>query len=139
LELKEPIRLYLESRGIRIRDFGCFSAERTDYPGYALKVGKAVAGGECDKGILFCGTGVGIGIAANKIRGIRAVVCSEPYSARLSRLHNDTNVLCLGSRVVGLELAKMIVDEWLAAGFEAGRHAERVRMIEAIENGQSGS
>ena len=132
-ELKEPIKAYLEARGIEIRDFGSFSSQRTDYPVYARLVARAVASGECDRGLLFCGTGVGISIAANKVRGIRAVVCSEPYSAKLSRQHNDTNVLCLGSRVVGLELAKMIVDEWLAADFEGGRHANRVRMIAEIE------
>jgi ribose 5-phosphate isomerase B len=132
-ELKEPIKAYLEARGVEIRDFGSFSSQRTDYPVYARLVARAVASGECARGLLFCGTGVGISIAANKVRGIRAVVCSEPYSAKLSRQHNDTNVLCLGSRVVGLELAKMIVDEWLAADFEGGRHANRVRMIGEIE------
>ena len=138
LELKEPIKEYLRSRNIQVRDFGCTTAERTDYPKYARKVAKAVAGGDCEMGILFCGTGVGISIAANKFRGIRAVVCSEPYSAKLSRMHNNTNILCLGSRVVGLELAKMIVDEWLAAQFEGGRHADRIALIEAIEKSESG-
>jgi len=133
-ELKEPLKAYLEERGIATRDFGSFSSQWTDYPLYARIVARAVAAGECDRGILFCGTGVGISIAANKVRGIRAVVCSEPYSAKLSRQHNDTNILCLGSRVVGLELAKMIVDEWLAAEFEGGRHANRVRMIGEIES-----
>jgi ribose 5-phosphate isomerase B len=137
LELKEPIKAYLGSRNIEVRDFGCTTPERTDYPKYARAVSKAVAGGECERGILFCGTGVGISIAANKFRGIRAVVCSEPYSAKLSRMHNNTNILCLGSRVVGLELAKMIVDEWLAAQFEGGRHAGRIAMIESIEKNES--
>ncbi len=138
IELKEPIREYLVGRGIEVRDFGCTTRERTDYPRYALLVARAVASGQCERGLLFCGTGVGISIAANKVKGIRAVVCSEPYSARLSRQHNDTNILCLGSRVVGLELAKMIVDEWLAASFEKGRHAARVRMIQEIEeNGRT--
>ena len=132
-ELKEPVKAHLEARGIEFRDFGSFSSQRTDYPVYARLVARAVVAGECARGILFCGTGVGISIAANKVRGIRAVVCSEPYSAKLSRQHNDTNVLCLGSRVVGLELAKMIIDEWLAADFEGGRHANRVRMIGEIE------
>ncbi len=133
-ELKEPIRAYLEERGVAVRDLGTFSRERTDYPEYARRVAQAVSAGECEMGILFCGTGVGISIAANKMRGIRAVVCSEPYSARLSRQHNNTNILCLGSRVVGLELAKMIVDEWLAAQFEGGRHAARVDMITRLES-----
>ncbi|MCV4725285.1 bifunctional allose-6-phosphate isomerase/ribose-5-phosphate isomerase RpiB, partial [Escherichia coli] len=92
---------------------GTWSSERTDYPHYASQVALAVAGGEADGGILICGTGVGISIAANKFAGIRAVVCSEPYSAQLSRQHNDTNVLAFGSSVVGLEMAKMIVDAWL--------------------------
>jgi len=134
LELKEPIKKHLAGLNFEIRDFGTSSHAQTDYPTYALLVARAVAAGICQRGILFCGTGVGISIAANKVRGIRAVVCSEPYSARLSRQHNDTNILCLGSRVVGIELAKMIVDEWLAAVFEGGRHADRVRMIRAIEN-----
>ena len=109
------------------------SSERTDYPHYASQVALAVAGGEADGGILICGTGVGISIAANKFAGIRAVVCSEPYSAQLSRQHNDTNVLAFGSRVVGLELAKMIVDAWLGAQYEGGRHQQRVEAITAIE------
>lgn len=137
-ELKEPIKAYLQQRGIEVKDFGSFNNQRTDYPTYARLVARAVVAGECVRGILCCGTGVGISIAANKVRGIRAVVCSEPYSAKLSRQHNNTNILCLGSRVVGVELAKMIVDEWLAAEFEGGRHANRVRMIEEIESEQGG-
>jgi len=133
LELKRPIKEYLESRSIAVKDYGTFSSERADYPEFARLVAHAVASGECEQGILFCGTGVGISIAANKVHGIRAVVCSEPYSAKLSRQHNNTNILCLGARVVGIELAKMIVDEWLAATFEGGRHARRVQMIAEIE------
>ncbi len=138
LDLKRLIVEYLVSRKLEIRALGCTTSERTDYPKYALDVARAVAGGECEKGILFCGSGVGMCIAANKVRGIRAVVCSEPYSAKLSRAHNNTNILCLGSRVVGLDLAKMIVDEWLAAPFEGGRHAARVRMIDEIDPDGSG-
>jgi ribose 5-phosphate isomerase B len=107
--------------------------ERTDYPRYASAVAQAIAAGEVDGGILICGTGVGISIAANKHPGIRAVVCSEPYSAQLSRQHNNTNILAFGARVIGLELAKMIVDAWLAAEFEGGRHQGRVDAIGAIE------
>lgn len=92
-----------------------------------------VAAGEVDLGILICGTGVGISLAANKVKGIRAVVCSEPYSARLSKQHNNTNILCFGARVIGIEMAKMIIEEWLNAEFEGGRHQERVDMIMAIE------
>lgn len=131
--LKEEILTHLAQRGIEVLDKGTWSGERTDYPRYASAVAQAVVAGEADGGILICGTGVGISITANKFAGIRAVVCSEPYSAQLSRQHNDTNVLAFGSRVVGLELAKMIVDAWLDAKFEGGRHLARVEAIKAIE------
>ena len=131
--LKEEILTHLAQRGIEVLDKGTWSGERTDYPRYASAVAQAVVAGEADGGILICGTGVGISITANKFAGIRAVVCSEPYSAQLSRQHNDTNVLAFGSRVVGLELAKMIVDGWLDAKFEGGRHLARVEAIKAIE------
>jgi ribose 5-phosphate isomerase B len=104
-----------------------------DYPVFGEKVARAVASGECEKGLLFCGTGVGISIAANKVKGIRAVVCSEPYSAKLSREHNDTNILAVGARVVGIELAKMIIETWLTTPFEGGRHATRVEMLNNME------
>ena len=131
--LKEEILTHLAQRGIEVLDKGTWSGERTDYPRYASAVAQAGVAGEADGGILICGTGVGISITANKFAGIRAVVCSEPYSAQLSRQHNDTNVLAFGSRVVGLELAKMIVDAWLDAKFEGGRHLARVEAIKAIE------
>ena len=131
--LKDEILAHLQARGIEVIDKGAWSTERTDYPRYASAVAQAVIDGEVDGGILICGTGVGISITANKFPGIRAVVCSEPYSARLSRQHNDTNILAFGSRVVGLELAKMIVDSWLDATFEGGRHQTRVDAIAAIE------
>lgn len=131
--LKREIVQHLTQRGIAVIDKGAWSSERTDYPRYACAVAQAVAAGEADGGILICGTGVGMSIAANKVAGIRAVVCSEPYSARLSRQHNNTNVLAFGSRVVGLELAKMIVDAWLDAMFEGGRHQMRVDAMMAIE------
>jgi len=136
-DFKEEIKRYLDSKGIKYRDFGCFSKDRVHYPEIAVAVAKAIASKECERGLLFCGTGVGMCISANKVKGIRAVVCSEPYSAKLSRQHNDTNVLALGSRVVGLELAKMIIDVWLNTSFEGGRHAERVKMIETIEDLQA--
>ena len=132
--LKEEIKSFLDEEGIAYKDFGCFSAERAEYAVYAEKVANAVASGEYDRGLLFCGTGVGISIAANKVRGIRAVVCSDCYSAIMSRRHNDTNILALGGRVVGADLAKMIVDGWLSAEFEGGRHKDRVDMISDIEN-----
>lgn len=131
--LKEEILAHLRARGVEVIDKGAWSAQRTDYPRYASAVAQAVIAGEVDGGILICGTGVGISITANKFPGIRAVVCSEPYSAQLSRQHNNTNILAFGSRVVGLELAKMIVDSWLDATFEGGRHQTRVEAIAAIE------
>lgn len=130
LELKKHVISHLESRGIDVKDYGTDTAERTDYPVFAKAVADAVVNGKCDGGILICGTGVGISIAANKVRGIRAVVCSEPYSARLSREHNDTNVLAFGSRVVGRDLALMIVDAWLSGKYEGGRHQKRIEMLE---------
>lgn len=132
--LKPEMIEYIESLGHEVKDFGPYSTERTDYPIYAEQVSEAVANGEFDRGILICGTGVGISIAANKINGIRCVCCSEPYSAKLSRQHNDTNVLAFGSRVIGLELAKMIVQEWLDEGYEGGRHSRRVEMIAGLED-----
>jgi ribose 5-phosphate isomerase B len=131
-ELKEVIKEYLRRKGLEFKDYGTFSKNRADYPEYGEKVAKAVSEGECEKGLLFCGSGVGISIAANKVKGIRAIVCSEPYSAKLSRLHNDTNILALGARVVGVELAKMIIEMWLETPFEGGRHLKRVEMIEKI-------
>lgn len=131
--LKEDIIAHLQSRGIEVIDKGTWGTERTDYPHFASAVAQAIIDGEAQAGLLICGTGVGISITANKFPGIRAVVCSEPYSARLSRQHNDTNVLAFGSRVVGLELAKMIVDAWLDAEFEGGRHQTRVEAIAALE------
>lgn len=133
-ELKPTIVEYLKKLGHEVKDFGTDSTERTDYPKYGEIVAKEVASGNFDLGILICGTGVGISISANKVRGIRAVVCSEPYSAKLSKEHNNTNILAFGSRVVGPELAKMIVKEWLDAEFEGGRHARRVGMISDIED-----
>lgn len=133
VELKPIIIDYLKELGHEVEDFGAYSSERTDYPIYGKKVAEEVVSGNFDCGILICGTGVGISIAANKVKGIRAVVCSEPYSAKLSKEHNNTNILAFGSRVVGPELAKMIVKEWLDAKFEGGRHENRVKMISEIE------
>ena len=133
IELKKSVMEHLDEEKIPYKDFGAFSAERCDYPEYALLAATAVVDGECEKGLLFCGTGVGMSIAANKVRGIRCVNCSEPYSAVLSRQHNDTNMLALGARVVGKDLAIMIVDGWLSAIFEGGRHAARVERINEIE------
>ena len=135
-EFKLEMLRYLDELGIGYEDFGTYSTERTDYPIYGEKVARKVASGEFEKGLLFCGSGIGISISANKVKGIRAVVCSEPYSAKLSRMHNDTNILCMGARVVGVDLAKMILDEWLKAEFEGGRHAGRIELIAGIEASQ---
>jgi ribose 5-phosphate isomerase B len=135
VDMKNEIAAFLAELGHSVRNYGTDSRERTDYPLYAKAVARAVAAGEADLGILICGTGVGISIAANKTRGIRAVVCSEPYSAKLSRRHNDTNILAFGARVIGTETAKMIVEEWLNATFEGGRHQKRIDMISEIEKG----
>lgn len=129
IELKPIIVEYLKKLGHTVDDFGAYTNERTDYPIYGRKVAEAVVNGEYDCGILICGTGVGISISANKVKGIRAVVCSEPYSAKLSKQHNNTNILAFGARVIGSELAKMIVKEWLEAEYEGGRHSKRVEML----------
>ena len=132
---KEDIKAWLIEKGYQVRDFGACGTERVDYCDFGFLVGEAVARGECEKGLIFCGTGVGISISANKVKGIRAVVCSEPYSAKLSRAHNDSNILALGARVVGPELARMIVEVWLATEFEGGRHLDRIKKIAAYEQG----
>lgn len=136
LETRKEISIYLEEKGIEVVAYGTDSPERFDYPIAGEAVANAVVSGEVDCGILICGTGVGISLAANKVRGIRAVVCSEPYTAQLSKQHNNTNILAFGARTVGIELAKMIVDCWLAAEFEGGRHQKRIDMIEEIHNRQ---
>ena len=132
-ELKPEIIEYLKELGYEVSDFGTYSSERTDYPIYGKEVAQKDAAGEYDLGVLICGTGVGISLAANKVPGIRSVVCSEPYSAKLSKEHNNTNILAFGSRVVGAELAKMIVKVWLDAKFIGGRHQRRIDEIAAIE------
>lgn len=137
IELKNTIKEHLEQQGYEVVDFGTNSPERFDYPISGYKVGKAVASGDVDLGVLICGTGVGISLAANKVHGIRACVCSDPYSAKLSREHNDTNIIAFGARVVGPELAKMIVDEWLGATFQGGRHQRRIDMLAEIEETQN--
>ncbi|QYN56932.1 ribose 5-phosphate isomerase B [Lactobacillus panisapium] len=135
LILKPAIKKYLISIGYEVIDYGTKSSKRTDYPIYGKKVGEAVAKGECSLGITICGTGVGIGMAASKVKGTRVCICSDCYSAKLSRMHNNSNILSFGSRVVGEELAKMIVKNWLEAKFIGGRHERRVKEIESIENG----
>ena len=133
LEMKKDIIAYLESKGHEIVDYGTDSTESTDYPIWGEKVANAVASGEVEKGIAICGTGLGISLACNKVNGIRACVCSEPYTAKYSRLHNNCNIICFGARVIGIEMAKMIVDEFFETEFEGGRHQRRVDMIVDIE------
>ena len=137
VEMKNEIMAHLKDRGIEVINVGTDTPDRFNYPVSGYKVAKMVANGEVDGGVLICGTGVGISLAANKVKGIRACVCSEPYTARLSKQHNNTNIIAFGARVIGVELAKMIVDEWLDAEFQGGRHAERVDMIMEIERTQS--
>ncbi|MDU0939713.1 MAG: ribose 5-phosphate isomerase B [Clostridiales bacterium] len=130
-ELKKELIKHLEKQGIDIRDFGCDSADSCDYPDYAHLVTDAIKSGEADKGILLCGTGIGMSIAANKVEGIRAALCSDCFSAEATRLHNDTNVLCMGARVIGPELAFKIADIWLVTEFsDEERHNRRIGKIE---------
>ncbi len=130
-DLKQIIMKHLEERGLEYKDYGSYSADPVDYPIYGKKVAHAIVDGECDKGILICGTGIGISIAANKVNGIRAAVCSDCFSAEATRLHNDANILAFGARVVGAGLAEKIVDTFLDTEFSGvERHKRRVDMIE---------
>ena len=133
--LKADILAVLEEMGLPYKDLGTDSTQSVDYPIYAEKAARAVASGECDRGIVMCGTGVGIGIAASKVHGIRCAICSDCYSAEKSREHNDANMLALGARVVGPELAKMIVRIWLTTSFNGERHARRVGQIQVLDEG----
>lgn len=136
VEMKKEIKAHLEQKGIEVVDVGTDSTERFNYPVSGYKVARLVADGKVDGGVLICGTGVGISLAANKVKGIRACVCSEPYTAKLSKQHNNSNIIAFGARVIGIETAKMIVDEWVGAQFEGGRHATRVDMLTEIEQTQ---
>ena len=130
-ELKEKVKKHLEERGLEYKDFGTYSADSCDYPVYGRAVAKAVASGECDRGILICGTGIGISITANKVKGIRAALCSDCYSAQATREHNDANILAMGARVLGDGLALKIVDTFLDTPFSGDqRHMRRISMIE---------
>ena len=136
VEMKNEIMAYLQEKGYEVVNVGTDSTERFNYPISGYKVARMVADGEVDGGILICGTDVGISLSANKVRGIRCVTCSEPYSARLSRQHNNTNVVAFGARVIGIETAKDIVDAWLSAEYEGGRHQVRIDMIDEIARTQ---
>ncbi len=132
-ELKEQVRKWLENWGFEVTDFGCGSLESVDYTDYAIPAVQAVKDGECERGILVCGTGIGMSIAANKFPGIRASLCHDLFSAQATRAHNDSNVLCMGSRVIGVGLAEEIAHIWLHTDFEGGRHQRRIDKITAIE------
>ena len=129
-DLKQKIIDYLKARDIEFEDYGIYIKEASDYPEIAKKVSEDVAKDKFNKGILVCGTGIGMSIVANKVKGIRAALCCDTYSARVSRAHNNANILCLGARVTGEYLALDIVDTWLKTGFEGGRHKRRIDMIE---------
>ena len=132
-ELKGHIIEHLKEKGIEVKDFGTYSEASVDYPDCAKPVCKAVLDGECECGILICGTGIGISMAANKFKGIRAALCGDVFSAKMSKEHNNANIICMGGRVLGRELANMIVDTYLEAEFQGGRHADRIKKIHEIE------
>lgn len=132
--LKQEVKAFLDSRSIPYQDFGTYTEESCDYPRYAEAACRAVVSGQCEKAILCCGTGIGISIAANKIKGIRAALCSDYFSAKYTRLHNDANVLCMGGRTIGPGLALELVDVFLHTEFEGGRHQRRIDQITELEN-----
>ena len=133
VDMKKELVQYLESQGHEVINFGTDTYESADYPAYAEQLANAVASGKADRGIGICGTGIGMGLACNKVNGIRACMCSEPYSAKYTRLHNDANIITFGARVIGIEMAKMIVDTFINTEFEGGRHQRRVDAIMDIE------
>ena len=131
--LKEAVKAHLTEKGYEAVDFGTNSTESCDYPDFAAPAAKAVAAGECEKGIVICTTGIGVSIVANKVKGIRCALCSDPLSAEMTRRHNDTNMLAMGAGIIGQNLAMDIVDIWLSTEFEGGRHQRRVDKIMALE------
>lgn len=136
LPLKEEIIKHFREKGIEFKDYGTYTTESVDYSDYGRKVALSVQSGECEKGIVICGTGIGISIAANKVKGIRASLCTNSYMAKMTRMHNDSNILALGQRVTGVGVALDIVDTWLNTSFEGGRHQRRIDKIKDIENEQ---
>ncbi len=136
VEMKEEIKKLLDEMGETYQDFGTYTSDSCDYPVFAARAAKAVADGTCEKGIVICGTGIGISISANKVKGIRCALCSEPLSAQLTRQHNDANMLAMGARVIGPELAKTIAKTFLSTPFDGGRHQRRIDLITAIEEGE---
>ena len=137
LELKNHIVDYLVKEGHEVVNFGTDTPASTDYPIYGARVAHAVANGECERGVVICGTGIGISISANKVKGIRCALCSEPVSAKLTRQHNDANVLAMGARIIGPAMAEEIVHTFLTTEFEGGRHSRSVDLITKLENGQT--
>jgi ribose 5-phosphate isomerase B len=138
-ELMGRVKSYLDARGLKYKDFGAFSSESCDYPDFAVPAARAVAGGECDRGIFICGTGIGMSIAANKVPGIRAALCTSCFMAEMTRRHNDANVLALGGRVTEADLALEIVGSFLDTSFDGdGRHGRRVRMLSELDAGRPG-
>lgn len=135
LDIKNAVTEYLKESGIDYTDFGCDSPESVDYPVYAYRVAKAVADGTAQYGIICCGTGIGVSMAANKVKGIRAAVCTDEFCAEMTRRHNDANVLCMGGRVIDATKAVRLADIFLHTAFDGGRHTKRVQMITDIENG----
>lgn len=133
VEMKKEIAKFLEEQGYEVVNYGTDTNESCDYPVFGEIVANAVVSGEVELGVVICGTGIGISLAANKVKGIRCAVCSEPCSAKLSKQHNNANMLAFGARIIGIEMAKMIVTEWLNAKFEGGRHQTRVDMIMNIQ------
>ena len=134
--LKEAVKKHLEEKGIAVNDFGCYSTESVDYAVHAAKVAHCVADGEAEYGILVCSTGIGISIAANKVKGIRAALCCDTHAAEMTRRHNNANILCMGGLVISEQTGLDIVDTFLSFEFEGGRHQRRVDQIAAIENGE---
>lgn len=132
-QLKEELKAHLTKRGYHISDIGVYNTDSVDYPDYGKRAAEIVASGECDRGIIICGTGIGISIAANKVKGIRCALCTNEFMARMSRMHNNSNMLALGERVLGKGIAIEIADAWLSAEFEGGRHELRVSKLMEIE------
>ena len=133
LDMKAEVIKILEDRGLEYEDFGTYTTDSCHYPIYGARAANAVASGKCDLGILICGTGIGMSLVANKVKGIRCSLCSDSYSAKMTRAHNDSNMLAMGARVIGVEVAKEIVAAWLDTPFEGGRHQRRVDKMMALE------
>lgn len=134
IELRQTVISHLKEQGYTVQDLGCPTPERVDYPDYAIAVSKAITSGEAELGVLVCGSGVGMSMTANKVAGIRAALCTDAYTAEMTRAHNDANILCLGQRVVGTGVALAIVDSFFNSDYEGGRHAGRVEKMTALEN-----